>query len=427
MPRRSEKYYLDEALERVLKTELQLSLLNGDGGDWETWPDVAELLHALRQRRYFLSRSTGSAGRVLYTQQFDLLDQFLAFPDDAFKARFRMSSDDLDALVALLKRHSTDEDWHINDDNRSGGGVSRSIKKQVAVALYILGGQEETLEKTRGTFGIGKGSAYNYLWRTINVICRLVTLFIRWPTREEQRVHYDKRLLENEIFAGCLGYIDGSDIVLNERPQSDWELYYGRKCVYGFNLQAVCNDDRMFVYAQISHRVSAHDSSAFKASSLYRHRQSLMLDECYIIGDKAYEIDKHVITPFRANHAMTRVPYQPKFNNELSNHRIRIEHSFGMLKERFSSIYSLPTHIRDGALAYDLNRVQHWTLACMCLHNFLRMRELDMPLPEEPTSNDGNLRSVRLRSAFFMRNAGDQRRIELAEEVYRRLEEEGRV
>lgn len=417
MPRRSEKSYIEQALSHALMTEMLYYALNEtdtNDGDWE---DLALILARVRSMRYLQRRSLGSAGRVLYTQHFDMIDQYLEFPDEGFRARFRMTREEFDDVIALLQANSTEEEWHTN--NNSGRGCpGRSMAKQVALALSVLGGQEETLEKVRATFGIAKGSVYNYLWRFITVVCRLVTRLIQFPTKEKQRIK-QQECDANDLFIGCIGYIDGSDIVLNEKPQRDWDMYYGRKSVYGFNLQAVCDDDYIITYAQLRHRVSAHDSTAFKASSLYRHRESLFDENAYLLGDKAYEIDKHVLTPFRQNASHTDIPFQTVYNVALSNRRIHIEHTFGQLKERFSSVYSLPTHIREGLLSYDLNRVQHWVLTCICIHNFLRMRSIGRAVPDSRVSSDALLsRPSSFHTSYAMRTADEHRRVEIAERVY---------
>lgn len=226
MPRRSEKSYIEQALSHALMTEMLYYALNEtdtNDGDWE---DLALILARVRSMRYLQRRSLGSAGRVLYTQHFDMIDQYLEFPDEGFRARFRMTREEFDDVIALLQANSTEEEWHTN--NNSGRGCpGRSMAKQVALALSVLGGQEETLEKVRATFGIAKGSVYNYLWRFITVVCRLVTRLIQFPTKEKQRIK-QQECDANDLFIGCIGYIDGSDIVLNEKPQRDWDMYYGR-------------------------------------------------------------------------------------------------------------------------------------------------------------------------------------------------------
>ena len=59
-------------------------------------------------------------------------------------------------------------------------------------------------------------------------------------------------------------YLDGSEIRLRDRPMKDPGAYFSRKKIYGFNLQAICNQQGRFIYAHGGYTASAHDSTAFK-------------------------------------------------------------------------------------------------------------------------------------------------------------------
>jgi hypothetical protein len=43
---------------------------------------------------------------------------------------------------------------------------------------------------------------------------------------------------------------------------------------------------------------SCHDSVVFKASKIYRERIKYMGENGYILADKAYEIDRHIISDY---------------------------------------------------------------------------------------------------------------------------------
>lgn len=56
----------------------------------------------------------------------------------------------------------------------------------------------------------------------------------------------------------------------------------------------------------------------------------------YILADKAYQIDKHIITPYKIPIAYQK-PYRD-FNLIRARHRIKIEHPFGVLEALASGI-----------------------------------------------------------------------------------------
>ena len=86
-----------------------------------------------------------------------------------------------------------------------------------------------TGEKARIALNIGHGTT----WRTAEL---LVPDYIRWPQHPRQDDHGRHR-----IFRDCIGFLDGSDIVLRYKPMVKWQAYFSRKKHYGFNLQAICN------------------------------------------------------------------------------------------------------------------------------------------------------------------------------------------
>ena len=70
-----------------------------------------------------------------------------------------------------------------------------------------------------------------------------------------------------------------------------------------------------------------------------------MSNDEYILGDKAYQVEKHIITPYKLPVAC-QLSYKA-FNKAHSERHIKIEHAFGVLKTRWSSLKSLPVRIGD--------------------------------------------------------------------------------
>ncbi|PWW75555.1 hypothetical protein C7212DRAFT_204551 [Tuber magnatum] len=42
-------------------------------------------------------------------------------------------------------------------------------------------------------------------------------------------------------FPGCVGFLDGSDVVLQHGPSLHGESYFNQKTQYGLNIQGICN------------------------------------------------------------------------------------------------------------------------------------------------------------------------------------------
>jgi len=108
----------------------------------------------------------------------------------------------------------------------------------------FLGGS--TGERTRLALNIGKGVVLAYTWRTVNLLARLVPTYIRWPHSAEHPVQSGHR-----VFSRCIGFQDGTNIVLRNKPIIDPEAYFSRKKNYGFNLQAICDWEGRFILCHV--------------------------------------------------------------------------------------------------------------------------------------------------------------------------------
>jgi hypothetical protein len=168
-------------------------------------------------------------------------------------------------------------------------------------------------------------------------------------------------------FEDCVGFIDGSVIVLRYKPQVDGEAYYTRKRVYGINAQAVCDWHRRFTFLSVGQVGSVHDSRAFKSTSRCKKPGTYFSNaKEYMLGDKGYALTNRMIVPYKE--PLRHDPRARRFNKHLSRARVKIEHAFGVLKARFPSLSSLPVYIRR---ADDHTRAVEWISACFVLHNLL--------------------------------------------------------
>ena len=116
------------------------------------------------------------------------------------------------------------------------GPPPRPVHQQVAVALYIPGaGPGSTAERTRIKLNIGYGTVSLYVSRTVNLLASMASKYIQWPSKEVRHQQRVSRI--DEDFGNCIGYLDGSEIALRDKPKHDHEAYFSRKKVYGFHLQ----------------------------------------------------------------------------------------------------------------------------------------------------------------------------------------------
>lgn len=94
------------------------------------------------------------------------------------------------------------------------------------------------------------------------------------------------------------------------------------------------------------------------------------------MGDSAYPCLKTLMVPYRDNGHLSR--NEITFNTSLGSCRVAIEHSFGILKQRFRQLYYCKLR--------SMKILCHFIRACVVLHNLSNIDDFLWEL--EITSND---------------------------------------
>lgn len=121
------------------------------------------------------------------------------------------------------------------------------------------------------------------------------------------------------------------------------------------------------------HVGSVHDQRVFRLSEVnnYLEDPEKFPNNSHLVGDAAYTLHEHLLTPFRDNGHLTNK--QKNFNFCHSSARIVIERAFALLKGRFRSLLSL----------LDMERVDlipEFIIACCVLHNICLLYNDDFPI-----------------------------------------------
>lgn len=103
-------------------------------------------------------------------------------------------------------------------------------------------------------------------------------------------------------------------------------------------MQAVCDHRRQFTHIYVRHVGSIHDARIFRLSPLeeYIINVDKFPNNTHLIGDAAYRLHQHLLTPYIDNGHLTQ--RQKNYNFCHSSTRMVIERAFGLLKCRWRSL-----------------------------------------------------------------------------------------
>lgn len=201
--------------------------------------------------------------------------------------------------------------------------------------------------------------------KIIDILCRLAPEYIKWPTEEEAHT-LAQQFAERSRLPGVIGAIDGCHIPIIA-PSEEQNSYINRKSFHSVLLQGICTAKKIFTNVSIGTPGRRHDVTALRNSMFWTKLteegvNSLFYDEqqLHLVGDSGYMCRTWCLTPFEFSLNLSRV--QRRYNYALSQARVVIEHTFGLLKGRWRRLLRLWK--RDVGEASDV------ILACCVLHNF---------------------------------------------------------
>lgn len=177
------------------------------------------------------------------------------------------------------------------------------------------------------------------------------------------------------------GAVDGTHIAIKRPKGTRGKAYYSCNRKFDVILQAVTAPDLTFLDVNIGHAGAVHDSVVFRTSLLGLDISSGAYPICqqapyvedgqpplpgFLLGDKGYKVDKHIITPYSAA-AERRNPACAVFNYRFSSMRMCVESAFGELKATWRLLCSA-----NRVLVCQHDRVNQYILAGILLHNWFK-------------------------------------------------------
>ena len=177
-------------------------------------------------------------------------------------------------------------------------------------------------------------------------------------------------------------------------PDGQQDPYRNRKQGLSQNAMVACDFDLKFVWVHPGWEGSASDARVLQDA--LNHGFSVPPGKFYLV-DAGYANTPQFLAPYRGTRYHLQEQgraqqkpqsYQELFNLRHAQLRNHIERIIGILKKRYD--------ILKAATSYDINTQVDISMACCMLHNFIRLHNGDMTLPERCTEDidESNMEAV---------------------------------
>lgn len=109
----------------------------------------------------------------------------------------------------------------------------------------------------------------------------------------------------------------------------------------------ICEDKRRIRLFESGFPGSSHDMKLLAKSNFVKTIGNKVSDGQYVLGDAEFSQFNYLVPVSKKPKNNEPTKEDVTFNNHISRLRVRIEHAFGILKERFQSLKELRILIRS--------------------------------------------------------------------------------
>lgn len=222
-----------------------------------------------------------------------------------FQQNFRMSREAFDTLCRLMNQNIP--------SIQGGTDINIDLEKQLLAVIWLLA-TPESYRSVGDRFDMAKSTLSVVFFRIINMLNTLAPTFIKFPTRAQKEE--SQQFFENKYrLKGVIGAVDGSYIPC-KAPAEQKMAYTNRKMFTAVTLQAICDQNMLYIDCFIGFPSSVHDNRIFRNSDFYKNVQANVTaffeNGEKILGDKAYPVESWCIPPYIDRGNLT--DEQKKFN-----------------------------------------------------------------------------------------------------------------
>ena len=283
-----------------------------------------------------------------------------------------------------------------------------SPEEKLAVTLRFLA-TGESYESLMYQFRIHRTT----IGRFVPTVCKAIysclqDKYFKMPATEEEWISIADKTFETWQFPNAIGAMDGKHIPLFH-PKGSGSEYFNYKGFYSLVLLALIDYDYKFLYVDVGCQGRISDGGVYSNSTLnfalennhlnlpkarplpasndlkWLHDQETeTLFPFMIVADDAFPLKPEIMKPYSQRNLDDK---KILFNYRASRYRRVTENAFGILSCRFR-VFLTRTNLSPES-AVDI------VLACIVLHNMLRIKSRDFYSPPETFDEEIDFQTIR--------------------------------
>ncbi|KAH7981125.1 hypothetical protein HPB49_021773 [Dermacentor silvarum] len=177
--------------------------------------------------------------------------------------------------------------------------------------------------------------------RVLDFMCSIAPEVIYFSSNKEAVA---RELEKVAGFPNVLGCIDGTYIPIRCPNNKLRSTYTNRHDQVSIAMQGICYSNGRFEDVFTGTPSKIHDARVLRLSTVNEDMPTIcQINQYHILGDAAYPIREHFLTPYKDFGAMTDA--QIVYNYRHSSTRVVIENAFGRLKQRFHQLRTTLTFV----------------------------------------------------------------------------------
>ncbi|KAH6946366.1 hypothetical protein HPB50_013125 [Hyalomma asiaticum] len=258
------------------------------------------------------------------------------------------------ACYELIKQFEASEFY---PSDRHHGGVPVKTPEEYILSFLWYAVNKASMREVALLFDMAESTQFAVTDRVLGFLCKIAPDVIHFGVDKDALARDFEELAG---FPGVIGCIDGTYIPMRCPANKIRSTYINRHDEVSMTMQGICDSKGRFQDVFTGPPSKVHDSRVLSLSSIQQDLPALcQVNKYHILGDAAYAIREHLLTPFKNYGNMTQD--KSRFNYRLSSTRVVIENAFALLKQRFRQLRYIEFT--------KVDKITQFIIACCVLHN----------------------------------------------------------